>query len=198
VQGSDRYATAVAISRAAFAPGVTAAFVATGASFPDALAAGPAAIATRGPVLLTRPGELPAATRDELARLAPGTIYLLGGTRAVSESVRAAIAQATGRPVVRLAGADRFATAVAISKEFFDRPQSVYLATGSNFPDALSAVPAAGRIGAPLLLVQRDRLPPTVASELVRLHPPRCYLSGGTAVIGDAVVAGLRATLGKP
>ena len=198
VQGSDRYATAVAISRAAFAPGVPAAFVATGASFPDALAAGPAAIATRGPVLLTRPGELPPATRQELARLAPGTIYLLGGTRAVSEGVRTAIAQATGRPVVRLAGADRYATAVAISKQFFDRPQSVYLATGSNFPDALSAVPAAGQIGAPLLLVQRDRLPPTVASELIRLHPPRCYLSGGTAVIGDAVVAGLRATLGKP
>ena len=56
-----------------------------------------------------------------------------------------------------------FATAVAISREFFARPPAVYLATGSNFPDALSAVPAAGRLGAPLLLVQRDRLPPTVA-----------------------------------
>ncbi len=198
IQGADRYATAVAVSRASFAPGVQAAFVATGASFPDALAAGPAAVVKRGPVLLTRPGELPAATREELVRLAPRTIYLLGGTTAVGEGVRQAIAQATGRPVVRLAGADRFATAVAISREFFARPPAAYLATGSNFPDALSAVPAAGRIGAPLLLVQRDRLPPTVASELVRLQPPRCYLSGGTAVIGDVVVSQLRATLGKP
>ena len=81
---------------------------------------------------------------------------------------------------------------------FFNRPPSVYLATGANFPDALSAVPAAGRAGSPLLLVQRDRLPPSVASELVRLHPPRNYLSGGTAVISDAVVRQLRATLGKP
>jgi putative cell wall-binding protein len=198
LQGADRFATAVAISKATFAPGVGAAFVATGASFPDALAAGPAAIRAGGPVLLTQQGSLPASTRDELVRLAPGTIYLLGGTTAVSDGVRQAIQQATGRSVVRLAGADRYATAVAISKTFFTRPPSVYLATGANFPDALSAVPAAGRAGSPLLLVQRDVLPASVASELVRLHPPRCYLSGGTAMIGDAVVSQLRATLGKP
>ena len=198
LQGADRFATAVAVSRATFDPGVSAAFVATGASFPDALAAGPAAIKAGGPVLLTHAGSLPASTRNELVRLAPQTVYLLGGTTAVSEGVRQAIQQATGRTVVRLAGADRYATAVAISTKFFTRPPSVYLATGTNFPDALSAVPAAGRTGSPLLLVQRDRLPPSVASELVRLHPPRCYLSGGTAVIGDAVVGQLRATLGKP
>ncbi|HEX7172977.1 MAG TPA: cell wall-binding repeat-containing protein, partial [Candidatus Limnocylindria bacterium] len=198
LQGSDRFGTAVAVSRATFAPGVSAAFVATGASFPDALAAGPAAVKARGPVLLTQQGSLPATTRAELVRLAPGTIYVLGGTASVSEGVRQAIAQATGRPVVRLAGADRYATAVAISSNFFARPPSVYLATGANFPDALSAVPAAGRAGAPLLLVQRDSLPSSVASELVRLHPPRCYLTGGTAVIGDTVVSRLRATLGKP
>jgi putative cell wall-binding protein len=198
IQGTDRYATAVAVSRATFSVGVDAAFVATGTSFPDALSAGPAAISARGPVLLTKPGALPNATRDELVRLAPRTIYVLGGTSAVTEGVRQAIAQATGRPVVRLAGVDRYATAVAIAREFFDRPPSVFLATGANFPDALSAVPAAGRAGAPLLLVQRDRVPPVVASELVRLHPPRCYLSGGTAVIGDSVVSQLRAILGKP
>ena len=198
LQGADRFATAVAVSRNAFAPGVSAAFVATGASFPDALAAGPAAIKARGPVLLTHPGSLPASTRDELKRLAPSTIYLLGGTSAVGEGVRLAIAQATGKPVVRLAGADRFATAVAVSKAFFNLPPSVYLATGANFPDALAAVPAAGRAGSPLLLVQRDGIPSSVASELVRLHPPRTYLSGGTAVIYDTVIGQLKALLGRP
>jgi putative cell wall-binding protein len=198
LQGADRFGTAVAISRATFSPGVSAAFVATGASFPDALAAGPAAVKAKGPVLLTHASSLPASTRNELVRLAPRTIYLLGGTTAVGDSVRRAIQDATGRPVVRLAGVDRYATAVAISKAFFTGPRSVYLATGTNFPDALSAVPAAGRGGAPLLLVQHDRVPPTVVSELVRLQPPRCYLSGGTAAIGDAVVRQLRATLGKP
>ena len=198
IAGADRYTTAVAVSRASFAPGVGAAFVATGASFPDALAAGPAAIKSRGPVLLTQAGSLPVATRDELRRLQPGTIYVLGGTSAVSEAVRLAIGQATGRPVVRIAGADRYATAVAVSTKFFSRPPSVYLATGANFPDALAAVPSAGRAGSPLLLVQRDRIPPVVASELVRLHPPRTYLAGGTVVLSDTLVAHLRSLLGKP
>lgn len=198
VAGADRYATATMLSRATFAPGVAAAFVATGSAFPDALAAGPAAIKARGPMLLTYAGSLPAATRDELVRLKPLTIYLLGGTTAVGEGVRQAIAQATGRPVVRLAGADRYATSVAISKAFFDRPPSVHLATGRNFPDALAAVPAAGRAGSPLLLVQRDQVPGSIGSELVRLHPPRSYLVGGTAAIGDAVVGQLNSLLGKP
>ena len=198
LQGADRYATAVAVSRATFSPGVAAAFVATGSSFPDALAAGPAAIKAGGPVLLTEGGSLPAETRAELVRLAPSTIYLLGGTSAVSESVRAAIGQATGKPVVRLAGADRFATAVAISKAFFNRPPTVYLATGTNFPDALAAVPAAGRTGSPLVLVGRDLIPQVVASELLRLHPPRTILTGGTAVISDKVISQIRSLLGKP
>jgi putative cell wall-binding protein len=198
LQGADRFETAAAVSRSAFSPGVSAAFVATGASFPDALAAGPAAIKARGPVLLTRADLLPPATRDELVRLAPATVYVLGGTGAVSESVRTAIARATGKPVVRLAGADRYATAVAVSKAFFNLPPSVYLATGANFPDALATVPAAGRAGSPLLLVQRGGIPSAVASELVRLHPPRTYLAGGTAVLSDAVISQLRALLGRP
>jgi putative cell wall-binding protein len=151
-----------------------------------------------GPVLLTHPGSLPGSTRDELVRLRSQTVYLLGGTAAVSEAVRQSIQQATGKSVVRLAGADRYATAVAVSKAFFSGPRSVYLATGANFPDALSAVPAAGRLGSPLLLVQRDRIPGVVGSELTRLHPPRCYIAGGTAVISDGVVGHLRALLGKP
>jgi putative cell wall-binding protein len=198
LHGVDRYETAAAVSRSAFAPGAPAAFVATGATFPDALAAGPAAIKARGPVLLTRGDVLPVATRDELVRLAPSTVYLLGGTGAVSENVRVAIEQATGRPVVRLAGADRFATAVAVSTAFFNLPPSVYLAIGANFPDALSAVPAAGRAGSPLLLVRGGSIPPIAAAELVRLHPPRVFIAGGTGVISDSVIAQIQALLGKP
>lgn len=198
LQGVDRFETAAAVSSGAFAPGVSAAFVATGASFPDALAAGPAAIKARGPVLLTRGDVLPEATRNELVRLAPSTIYLLGGTGAVSESVRVAIAEATGRPVVRLAGADRFATAVAVSTAFFNLPPLVYLAIGANFPDALAAVPASGRAGSPLLLVRGGGIPSIVASELVRLHPPRVFIAGGTGVISDSVITQLQGLLGKP
>ncbi|MEA2650779.1 MAG: hypothetical protein QOI85_500, partial [Chloroflexota bacterium] len=196
--GADRYGTAAAVSQARFAPGVPAAFVATGESFPDALSAGPAAIRNGGPVLLTTRNSLPQVVRDELARLQPQRIYLLGGAAAVSSGVGQALQAYTAGPVVRLSGADRFATAVAVSRTFFSRPPAVYLATGFNFPDALAAVPAAGRAGAPLVLVGPSTVPTVVRDELTRLFPPRCYLIGGTTVIGNAVVTQLNAQLGKP
>ncbi len=196
--GSDRYSTAAAVSRSAFGPGVPAVFVATGASFPDALTAGPAAAKLGGPVLLTERGAVPQAVRDELLRLRPQAIYLLGGTSAVTDGVKQILQSYTTGPVTRLAGADRFATAVAVSKAFFNRPPAAYLATGMNFPDALAAVPAAGGAGSPLLLVGPTTVPSVARPELQRLFPPRTWLIGGTSVIGNGVVSDLNALLGKP
>ena len=60
--GPERYATAVEISKATFAPGVEAVYVATGASFPDALAGGAAGALQDGPVLLVAGETIPKAT----------------------------------------------------------------------------------------------------------------------------------------
>ena len=67
VSGADRYATAAALSAATFGANVPVAYVATGANFPDALAAGPAAAHAGGPVLLVATNEIPASTAKELA-----------------------------------------------------------------------------------------------------------------------------------
>jgi len=91
IAGADRYATAAAISKASFAAGVPVAYVATGANFPDALAAGPVAAAAGGPILLTTPSSLAGATASELSRLKPGSVILLGGTGALSDAVRSQV-----------------------------------------------------------------------------------------------------------
>ena len=111
VAGADRYATAAAVSAATFPAGVPAAFVVTGGSYPDALTAGPAAARAGGPVLLTGRDTLPAVTAAELDRLRPGRIVVVGGTGAVSESVRSALERHTDGAVTRVSGADRYATA---------------------------------------------------------------------------------------
>ncbi len=67
LSGADRYATAAAVSAASFSPGVPVAYVATGANFPDALAAGAAAAERGGPVLLVTGSAIPASTAAELA-----------------------------------------------------------------------------------------------------------------------------------
>lgn len=98
-----------------------------------------------------------------------------------------------GTPLVlteksRLQGADRYETAVAASRAAYPKTaDTVYLASGLNFPDALSAGPVAARAGAPLLLTTPWGLPLPVRAELERLKPKRIVLVGGTASISAAV-----------
>lgn len=192
--GQDRFGTAARVSSASYAPGVPVAYVATGSSFPDALAAGPAAAREGGPVLLTLGTSLPSATAGELARLRPARIVVLGGTAMVSDSVAAQLrSYATSGVVTRIAGPDRYATAARTSSAVF--PQGVpvaYVAAGGSFPDALAGGVAAGRQDGPILLVAGGSLPSSTASELERLKPVKIVVLGGTSVVSDAVLSRLR------
>ena len=191
--GNDRYATAAAISAASFTPGVAVAYVATGANFPDALAAGAAAARRDGPVLLVTSSAVPTATASELARLRPGTIKVIGGSAIVSNGVVDALRRyATSGTVQRIAGDNRYATAARVSADTFAPGVAVaYVATGTGFPDALSGVAAAGSRGGPILLVGADQIPSETAAELSRLRPGRIVVLGGTGVVSAAVASGL-------
>jgi putative cell wall-binding protein len=191
--GVDRYATAAAISAASFGSGVPVAFVATGESYPDALSGGAAAAMLGGPMLLTRRDALAQSTADELRRLAPQEIVILGGSAAVSTGVEAAL-RGYGN-VTRLAGADRYATAAAVSARYFATSATAWLATGAGYPDALVAAPVAGRAHAPLLLTAATSVPASTMVELRRLRPARVNVAGGTAVIGAPVISAVHANL---
>jgi len=78
--GADRYRTAAAISKDGFGPGAPIAYIATGLDFPDALAGGATAALKDGPVLLVSATSIPKATHDELTRLKPKRVVVLGGT----------------------------------------------------------------------------------------------------------------------
>ncbi len=247
-----------------FAPDVPAVFVATGTNFPDALSAAAAAALVGGPLLLTPSDHLPSAVADEIKRLSPSAIYVVGGADAVSITVRFADAlsdiakglndpatvdtnyaggdryetrsqhrgfglhefdardtrnrqliprrsvcdggcqvparlqvilvdgiqgtlspatlrrahptrrhhpsaspavrntisqgvvdqlQRLGYPVTRYSGGDRYETAAALNRAYFpDGAQTMFLATGTNFPDALSGAALAGRLKSPLFI----------------------------------------------
>ena len=193
--GQDRYATAVAVSQATFPDGnVPVVYIATGLNFPDALAGAPAAALAGGPLLLVTRDTIPAATATELARLKPARIVILGSTGVVSSAVEAALGS-YAPSVTRLAGQDRYATAVAVSQATFPdgNVPVVYIATGLNFPDALAGAPAAALAGGPLLLVTRDTIPAATATELARLKPARIVILGSTGVVSSAVASALPA-----
>ncbi|HEU5324384.1 MAG TPA: cell wall-binding repeat-containing protein [Candidatus Limnocylindria bacterium] len=197
VAGDNRFATAAAISADTFSPGVPVAYVATGRNFPDALAGVAAAGSRGGPILLTAPSELSPETAAELARLRPATIVVLGGAGVVGDGVLAALrGYATTGSVARLAGQDRYATAVAVSTGTFSASQTVFVATGANFPDALGGGPVAATVPGPLLLVPGSTLPSSVAAELQRLGPDRVVILGGVGVVSDGVIGQIGSLLG--
>ena len=188
VAGANRYETAAAASRAGFSPGVAVAFVATGADYPDALAAGPAAIAGRGPVLLTTRDALPSATATELDRLRPGRIVVVGGASAVSDAVLDELRSHTAGDVTRIAGADRYDTAARLSAATFDPGVgAVFVATGTGFADGLAGGAAAGFAGGPVLLVTPSSIPSVTSTELRRLAPGSITVLGGPAAVAPEV-----------
>lgn len=189
--GANRYATAAAISSEFFSPGVDAVYIATGTNFPDALAVGPVAGARNAPVLLVNSG-IPAHTRNELIRLQPSEIIVIGGPSVISESVVARLESLGIAPVVRISGFNRYATAVEVSRSHFTAGAAVvYLTTGGSFPDALAAGGAASVAGGPLLLTETQALPGVVASEIVRLAPERVVIVGGEGAVHPAVANAL-------
>jgi putative cell wall-binding protein len=178
--GVDRIATAVAVSQDSF-PAVRAGAVvlARADDYPDALVGAPLAAARNAPLLLTQGPLMPSATVTELQRVLPagGTVYVLGGTAAVPVSVADQLA-GLGYQVVRYAGADRYATALAVAGAL-GNPGTVFLATGTNFPDALSAGPAAAHVHGAVLLTNGSALPSTTAAYVA--HATTVYAIGGPA-----------------
>ena len=139
-----------------------------------------------GPILLVTKDTIPAAIAEELARLDPGRIVIIGGSAVVSDATAAELSWIA--PVSRLAGLDRYATSAAISASTFaPGVPVVFIATGFNFPDALSAGPAASSAGGPILLVSTNAIPAVIATELDRLKPRQIVVVGGTSVVSSAV-----------
>lgn len=96
------------------------------------------------------------------------------------------------RDTARLMGADRVATAVALSRSTFDTAGSVVLARSDLYPDALAGTPLAHRLAAPLLLTPGDRLNGRVAGEIRRLGASHAVVLGTQAALSEQVVADLR------
>jgi hypothetical protein len=184
--GADRFTTAVAVSQSEFPTGNAGAVVLTRADeYPDALVGAPLAAAKTAPLLLTSGSSLPASTKSEIQRVLPagGSVYILGGTQAVPASITTQLT-GLGYHVVRYAGADRYATAVLVAGAL-GNPSTVLLATGTNFPDALSAGVAAAKAHGAVLLTDSTRLPSETSGYLAA-HVGTVYAVGGPAAAADS------------
>ena len=208
IGGVDRYATAGQLfTLGGFTGGAAhVAVIASGANYPDALSANylaaglNAGAGTR--VLLTDPNLLPQATSQALITGSIATVYIVGGTAAVSANVANAIsAMHVGNNnanafinVIRVAGADRYATNNQV--DLFNGATLVNLAivaVGSNFADALAVAPVVVNKKVPLVLTDGTTLSASASSTLVNLGIKNVIIAGGTAAVSAAVEASIKA-----
>jgi len=178
--GADRYGTAAAIATLGHPDGAAEAVVATGESFPDALAG-----AQLGrPVLLTRRDGVPIETQHALDDLGATRVFVLGGSASISDAV---VDRLEGREVIRIAGADRYETAAAVAR-FTPAGDVALLASGEAFPDALAAGAVANSRQLPLLLTRRDEVPASALDFLTDRGIDEVIVVGGPAAVSDAVL----------
>jgi putative cell wall-binding protein len=208
IGGPDRFTTAELVAREIGDVSGTA-IVALGARpdaqdpWPDALASGVLSAHRRIPTLLATPGEVPQVTLDALADLVDegGEVLVVGGEDAIGAAAERQLVDA-GYTVRRLAGGDRYETAVRIVEEALIQgasPSLVVLASGESFQSPLAAGPTSVQAGGITLLVPPDRLPEPVA-DLLRERADQVQavvVAGDRATIGDTVVDEVRAVLAE-
>jgi len=216
VAGDDRYETSALIAELmsqeiySGSAAVHRAFFARGDNFPDALAVGPIAAGARAPILLVKPTSLPSSVADTVDELNLTSGFVIGGSDVVSEDVKDALRDlmiANGgddhdpQIVERWAGADRYATAIQVVEHGLEAHwidlDSVGIATGLNFPDALGGGAALGHRGNPLVLVKGPTLT-TVVGLFANDHAQdigRMDVFGGTDVVPASLVDDMRNAL---
>lgn len=197
VSGDDRFGTATAIGRTIVGrEDVERVFVATGAGFADALSAAAPAGMLEAPILLTAKGELSDPARRFITERDVGEVVIVGGTAAVSNTVRDELrALDTSMTVRRISGEDRYQTAKDLNEWATGRVPAhdgtgLIVANGSGFADALAGGPHAAA-GNHLLMIVPSRdvnaNPHAEAYLDARGAGPldRITLIGGRAVLTD-------------
>lgn len=204
--GANRFRTAVAVSQSFWASAsnptdtrrpAQAVVLSRSDDFADALGGASLAAAKDAPLLLTPPTSLNPDTLTEMQRVLGATtktVYLLGGTGAISAAVESQIVNQLHYPVVRLSGLDRYATAVAIANAVAPNPTMIIAATGLGFPDALPAGAAAGSFDSPgagteraVLVLTNNSIMPAATQTYLDAHASAALFAvGGAAITATA------------
>lgn len=201
IAGQNRFETAVEVSKRIIPTGKRApvVYIASGASFADALTAGPAASVREGVLLLVSPNFVPPVVAAELLRINPERVIIAGEVGAIPAPVAAQVAALVkpGTPVDRIGGRDRYETGRLIVREAFSGPvrvTRVMIATGRDFPDALAGGAAAAAFGEPVIIVNGSASQvdgPTLAL-LDDLGVSWAAIAGGPGVVSPGILDHLK------
>ncbi|AFV03699.1 MULTISPECIES: cell wall-binding repeat-containing protein [unclassified Dehalobacter] len=191
--GETRYETAVEISSNNWT-NASSVVLTRGDAFPDALAGAVlanSAVVGGGPLLLTESNRLRPEVLAEIQRLNASSVFILGGTGAISASVENAL-KANGLTTYRIQGNDRYETAANISTTSVESNTRAFLASGKVFADALSISSYAAANGIPLLLTDTQKVPMATLNALQKLGVTEITLIGGESAISASAANQLK------
>ncbi|KGK86307.1 N-acetylmuramoyl-L-alanine amidase [Desulfosporosinus sp. HMP52] len=178
IAGQDRVETALKISQKGWNSALTV-ILCEYNDYPDSIAATPFAVSLNAPILLTKGDTIDPRVIKELQRLSPDRVILLGGTACLQPAIEKEL-EGLSLHWDRIGGKDRYETSVLLAKELYS--DSMILANGDNFPDALSAATYAGIKQIPIVLTSAT-LPDSVIKYYQDNAPKHLIVIGGEVVV---------------
>lgn len=188
--GSNRFDTAMSIAKEYSSSKVNAVVIANAYNFPDALTGSTLAAKKNAPILLVGSPTQDAVTFNYIKNnLNPsGTVYMLGGTGVVSNSVVSKLKGYGFKDFKRLGGSDRFDTNLSIVNETnVPKGTNIVVANSSSFADSLSISGISGSKQMPIFLVNGSSFKSDMLTKIKSIAPKKIYIVGGTGVVSTTI-----------
>lgn len=192
LKGADRFETAIKISQSGWTKSDTVVIVnGEDKSMVDGLTATPLASVKNSPILLSSNEKLPQKTVEELKRLNPSKVVVIGGNNSMPNSVVEAIKAVNSKiSVQRIGGDTRYQTSINIAKEI-DKTNNVsklYIGAGNGEADSLSIASLAGKEKTPIVLTQKDGIDNEAEQFIKSNKVSNIYFIGGVEKISNKAI----------
>lgn len=190
IAGKDRIDTAIEISKKYYNKSDSV-LVVRSDLFPDSMTSSTLAKLKDAPILLNPSKELDKRVSDEIKRLGAKEIIVVGGKASISDQVINSLsAFDADKNVERISGTDRYETSEKVARKVMTIAKNsgkAVVASGEDFPDALTAGAFASREGYPILLVRKNDIPNQIKRALTDLGIKETYIAGGYKMVSKSV-----------
>ncbi|MBN8048517.1 family 10 glycosylhydrolase [Paraclostridium bifermentans] len=189
--GETRFETATAISKEGWKDGADKVILVNGYSMIDGIAATPLASLYDCPILLTNRNDVPKSTMDEIKRLNPSEVVLIGTDDVTGDNlINILKGNISNLSVNRIGGIDRYETALLIAKEIakYKPIENIYVANGFKEADALSVASHAGEEVQPIILTDTYKMEDEVYNWIKSKGIKNAYFIGDEEVVGDNII----------
>ena len=192
IYGSERYETSYKIFEKGWETSDTAILV-SGLDYPDALTSAPLASKYNAPILLSKNNSLNSQPnlKEILVNKGVKNVFIVGGTSVIPSSMDNELTS-MGISVKRLAGIDRYETAVAVANEVGVTSGEVSLVNGLSFADGLSISAIAAKNRSPILLTRTNEIPNVTKTFLNDNSITKTYVIGASGVVSDNLLGQLK------